>query len=280
MSKWRPTPGAIGAIYVIPDIHGHLEQLELICKRILPLRKSDGGKDKLVFLGDYIDRGPDNYGVIEFLISLKKDYGDQIVFLRGNHEDLLLTALDRSGHDSSVFECSAYSMWIQNGGATTLKQYAEKKLGHSIDPYEFSKSRLSDVIPESHINFLLETEYYHEHEDYIFVHGGCDPNKPLSEQNKIHMMWDRSLFQVVKKFVLSKTDLPWSKTVITGHNYHGPFINEKFMMLDCSVDKKLIIIELNSMEGFEAKLNKKRLVKCSFKETIISKRPAFRKIND
>jgi len=277
MSKWRPVPGAIGAIYVIPDIHGCLEQLELICKRIIPLRRSDGGKDKLVFLGDYIDRGPDSYGVIEFLISLKKDYGDQIVFLRGNHEDMLLTALDKSDHDSSVFESSAYSMWMQNGGAVTLNQYAEKKLGSKINPYEFSKNRLADVIPESHVNFLLETECYHEHDNYIFVHGGCDPNKPLNQQNKLHMMWDRSLFEVVKRFTISNKELPWDKTVITGHNYKGPFINEKFMMLDCSANKKLIVIELNSMDGFEAKIDKKKLVKCSFKQTIISKRPAFRR---
>jgi serine/threonine protein phosphatase 1 len=277
MSKWRPVP--INCLYVIPDIHGCLDQLKLICKRIIPLRKSDGGKDKLIFLGDYIDRGPDSYGIIEFLISLKKDYGDQIVFLRGNHEDMLLTALDKSDHDSSIFESSAYSMWMQNGGAITLKQYAEKKLGSKINPYEFSKNRLVDVIPESHVNFLLETEYYYEYENYIFVHGGCDPNKPLEEQNKVHMMWDRSLFDVVKRFTVIRADLPWDKTVITGHNYVGPFITEKFMMLDCSLNRKLIIIELNSMEGFEAKIDKKKLVKCSFKETIISKRPSVRRVN-
>ena len=57
MSKFRPS---FNSIYVIPDIHGHYDQLKLICKRILPLRKSDGGRDTLIFLGDYIDRGPNS----------------------------------------------------------------------------------------------------------------------------------------------------------------------------------------------------------------------------
>src|SRR5271157_3308563 len=83
MSKWRPSPACI---FIIPDIHGHYSCLNLILKRILPLRI----QDQLIFLGDYIDRGPNSNKVINKLIELKKLFPEQVVFLRGNHEELLL----------------------------------------------------------------------------------------------------------------------------------------------------------------------------------------------
>ena len=79
MSKWRPSEQ--NCIYVIPDVHGAIDPLNKICDRILPLRKSDGGKDKLIFLGDYIDRHVDSHKVIDFCIELEKKYPHQVIFL-------------------------------------------------------------------------------------------------------------------------------------------------------------------------------------------------------
>ena len=117
MSKWRPT--GLNCLYVIGDIHGQLEQLKLICKRIFPLRKSDGGKDVLVLLGDYIDRLPESHLVVDFLIAAKKKYKDQLILLRGNHEQLLIDAMN------SLRDSNKYMRWMNNGGVKGISDSRE-----------------------------------------------------------------------------------------------------------------------------------------------------------
>lgn len=266
MSKWRPSD--LDCLYVIPDIHGNFNQLKLICNRILPLRKSDGIKDKLVFLGDYIDRGEDTPAVLDFLIDIKKKYKDQVIFLRGNHEDMLLGALGKKDEPSSE-EVSNYSMWVQNGGAAAIGQYLEQYWKSDLNPFTLPKSRLPDLIPLKHVKFLESTQYYYEYEQYIFVHAGCNPNVPLEQQDEEFLIWDRSVFKFVLRQLKNKQELLWDKTIITGHNYTGPIVNEKFMMLDCSLKQELIVVELNSMEACIAKYGNKRLIKKLLSETIV-----------
>jgi serine/threonine protein phosphatase 1 len=262
MSKWRPSP--LNCIYVIPDIHGCYSQLQLICNRILPLRKSDGGHDKLIFLGDYIDRGENTPAVLDLLIQIQQQYGDQVVFLRGNHEEMMLAALDRLIiEEPDPLMPSYYSMWIQNGGALAISQYLEQQWQSKEDPFIFPRNRLPDLIPKEHVEFLESTQYFYEFDRYIFVHAGCDPTKPLEQQNQSELVWDRALYN----FARYRSNLPWDKTVVTGHNYNGPFINENFMMLDCSANRQLMAVELNSMEACIAKPGKKRLIKKLLSET-------------
>ena len=244
------------------------------------MRKSDGGKDKLIFLGDYIDRGPDTPSVIEYLIDIKKRFGDQVVFIRGNHEEMLLSILGKSGIDNSMETRSNFSMWIENGGASTIRQYAKYVWNdNDLDSFDFPPSRVSDLIPKDHVKFIEETVFYYEVDHYIFVHAGCDPTLPLKNQDKNELIWNRTQFDYVKR-VLMSGELPWEKTIVTGHNYTGPFINEKYMMLDCSFNEKLLVTELNSMEAFYAKRNKKRLVKISLNDSRYNKKPpASRRVN-
>ena len=119
MSKWRPSKNCL---YVIPDIHGAISKLKLICNRILPLRQNINNKDTLLFLGDYIDRQLDSYRVLDFLIDLKSQYPDQTVFLKGNHEQMLLIAANKVlGRSYSLQDRQhAYKLWIENGGYQTV----------------------------------------------------------------------------------------------------------------------------------------------------------------
>lgn len=262
MSKFRPIP--TDCIYVIPDIHGRSDELQLILDRIIPLRNNINAKDKLIFLGDYIDRGNNSPKVLDILIDLHKKYRDQVVFLKGNHESLLLMSVGRDPPYVDPFKPSPYSVWFKNGGDQTILQYANLAGLDIKNAGTLSQDRAISIINSEHINFLYkETILYHEIDQYVFVHAGCDPFKPLNEQDSEVLMWDRSLFEFVKRMHLNKTELPWDKTIITGHNYTGPYIdqNGKFMMLDCSTRKKLLLLELNSMTGFYAGFGKKRLVK-------------------
>jgi serine/threonine protein phosphatase 1 len=97
--------------YAIGDIHGCLDKLLDLVKRC----QLDAGKQpaKFVFLGDYIDRGPDSRGVVEFLIEVQSQQPGSIICLAGNHEGIALAAVHAGQHE----------LWLRNGGGETLRSY-------------------------------------------------------------------------------------------------------------------------------------------------------------
>lgn len=152
-------------LYAIGDIHGCLTALKKMIVKIEEDMAKNDDNTKIVFVGDYVDRGPDSAGVIEYLESL--NFGDravELVFLRGNHEDFFLEEL-QSGY-------APY--WNQNGGAETKASYYAKG-------WDVSR----------HHTFLKMTELYHKHGPYLFVHANVDPNLKLENQNPKTMIWGR-----------------------------------------------------------------------------------------
>lgn len=254
MSKWRPVKNCI---YVISDIHGMYNELQLILSRILPLRHTGGSFDKLIFLGDYIDYHSSSDKVIDLLVKLKNEYKEQIIFLKGDHETRFLEVLNNCNSDK-------YVKWMDNGGDKTLYGYL-KRFNLDIDnPFLFDRKNIWRIVPQEHLDFLNDLYNYHENDNYIFVHGGCDPLIPLKDQNELLLISDSSVFNNVKKFRKLNIKCPWDKTIITGHNgnkYGKIFIYDKFYMLDGSLSKKIYSIELNSKTGFYSEFNNKRLVK-------------------
>lgn len=154
--------------YAIGDIHGCLDQLQRLVE--LCERDAGEGRSKLIFLGDYIDRGPDSRGVIEFLIDLQKWSPDEIICLRGNHEDLLLNALE--GED-------AEDNWLLNGGDATLESY---RVSRVID------------IPAPHVTWLRSLPLFHDDGRRFFVHAGVHPDRPLDQQRARDLLWIREPF--------------------------------------------------------------------------------------
>lgn len=270
MSRWHPSKEDL---FVIPDVHGNIDLLKKICKRILPLRKSDGIKDKLIFLGDYIDRHVDSHKVIDYCIELEKEYGSQVIFLMGNHELMLLQALNiQPGRNLTLQSMAAtYKMWMENGGYDTIAGYLERagvKEGWTSLP----RSRVSNYIPKEHIDFFTKSLVkYYEIDNYVFVHGGLNPlNSPSGQELEI-LVWDRSLLKFVQNAIQNNMPLVWEKTVICGHSVLSnkqPVIKFNYMMLDCGSPKQLLVAELNSMQAFMAYPDKDRLVKFELKETV------------
>lgn len=148
----------------IGDIHGCRTALETLIGAIDP-RESD----QFVFLGDYINRGPDSRGVIEFLIDFATRH--RCVFLRGNHEVMTLDARA---------ERTKASSWSVVGGGDALRSYGFTGRG---DWWE--------AIPESHWKFLEQTGRYFETGRHIFVHGCLDAELELSEQPDWIIFWER-----------------------------------------------------------------------------------------
>lgn len=169
--------------YAIGDIHGCLDQL----RRLVELceRDTGEGRSKFVFLGDYIDRGSESRGVIEFLIDLQKWSPDEIICLRGNHEDMLLAALE--GEDAEL-------TWRQNGAQTTLRSY---------------KARTPADIPLKHIDWLRSLPLFHDDGMRFFVHAGVHPEKPLDRQRKRDLLWIREPFL--------SSDKDFGRLIVHGH---------------------------------------------------------------
>jgi serine/threonine protein phosphatase 1 len=193
-------------LYAIGDIHGELEKLEDLLE-FLPLR----AEDRLVFLGDYVDRGPDSKGVVDRLIALGRER--DCTFLLGNHEAMFLDFLGWRGR--SYFGGDAF---LLNGGDRTLASYgyfdAEKS---PEEPF---------ALPPGHDEFYRSLTLSHRDGDYLFVHAGLDVD-PRSEDDVDYvlrkarpedLLWNRTL-----------GDLPHrlGVTVIYGHT-PGPDLNVRW----------------------------------------------------
>src|SRR5690554_1425927 len=133
--------------FVFGDIHGCYDELISLLDSINP----HYGEDQLIFLGDYIDRGPNSYKVVKHLMNLQDQYGkDKIILLRGNHEEMAIDSII-SGYVPSV-----------NGYHSTYDDF--KRNGADIKDY---------------LSFLQSLPLYHEDEDAIYVHGGVSPGLPM-----------------------------------------------------------------------------------------------------
>jgi serine/threonine protein phosphatase 1 len=173
-------------IYAIGDIHGHLDSLERLMEKIQP----DLEKDQLVFMGDYIDRGPNSKGVVDYILRLRNAAPRQnVVCLKGNHEAMFLNFL--KGEDMELF--------LLNGGLSTIKEY----WGRNWDQLE------KLVLPPDHEAFFRELPLYYETPDYIFVHGGLKPGVPLEEQDEEDLLWIRG------EFITALDD--FGRKVVFGH---------------------------------------------------------------
>lgn len=139
------------SIVAIGDIHGCVQSLKALWKKLEPYKDHTH-----VFIGDYIDRGPDSKGVVDFLLEVQDER--ESVFLKGNHELMLLNSL------STVNK----KHWILNGGQTTLDSY-NIEYAHGL--------------PDNHLEFYLGLKLYYETDDYFFVHAGHQRVKLLKRVN-------------------------------------------------------------------------------------------------
>ena len=153
----------MGRTLAIGDVHGCLTALDTLLGFVRP-----GPDDQLVFLGDYVDRGPDTKGVLDRLIELRRT--GQVVCLRGNHEVMMLAA--REGWND-------YRFWMTFGGVEALESYAGPDGVATLDD-----------VPESHWHFLrrLCIDWY-ETETHVFVHANLHPELPLDGQPTDSLHW-------------------------------------------------------------------------------------------
>ncbi len=174
-------------VYAVGDIHGHLDLLSQMRDMISEDVKADRReRNVIVYLGDYIDRGPDSRGVVELLLN-EPLVGIEEIHLKGNHEDFMLQFLD----DPLIGE-----QWYLNGGDTTLASYGVERtvMTEGSDRFIAVRDRLRSKLPVEHLAFLRSLAMYHVEGDYLFVHAGIRPGRPMEKQEAHDVMWIRGEF--------------------------------------------------------------------------------------
>ena len=205
-------------IYAVGDIHGRADLLAALLRQIEgDAEASKAEKRTLIFLGDYVDRGPEVRGVIETLVA-GLPQGFAAHFLKGNHEALLLGFLD----DPSTLDA-----WLLNDGDTTMASY-----GVDADALYRARARPSEwrdafaaVLPDAHLRFLRDLELSVSRGDYLFVHAGVRPGVPLAAQTESDLVWIRRPFLDWNE--------PFEKFVVHGHTpAHEPVTRTNRICVD------------------------------------------------
>jgi serine/threonine protein phosphatase 1 len=206
--------------FAIGDIHGcyqELESLLAVCEKVGAAQHA-----RFVFVGDYIDRGPDPKKVIDFLVDRQHRRPDRFVCLRGNHEQMLLAAVDPARSNMDLIN------WLINGGEQTLESYKVD------DP---------SAIPIDHLAWIKTLPLKLVDNHHLYVHAGIRPGVPLSAQNPDDLLWIREPFLscdalVVHGHTPTETGLPDLRAnrlnIDTGAYFGGPLTAAMFSDLERS----------------------------------------------
>jgi len=215
--------------FAISDVHGCAKSFRALVQKKIDL----GPKDELYLLGDYIDRGPDSKDVIDFIIELK-NAGFKVHCLRGNHEDMMLSALNSK---------KDLDLWVYNGGGATLKSFRVQGV---------------DQISVKYINLIKEFDFYLEVDNFLLVHAGLNfrQKDPLTINKD--MLWIRYWTDRINKRWLGNRKIIYGHTPITETRIRADaaIIDKlQFLNIDCGCyyshkeDKgKLCAFELKSQQ--------------------------------
>jgi serine/threonine protein phosphatase 1 len=181
----------VARFFIVGDIHACPQELETLLTS-LALQS----EDRLVCLGDYVDRGPGAREVVELLLGLKAEGVCDMIFLKGNHEDMFLDFLDYPGRYGEAF--------LFNGGNTTIQSYGL--------PATLAGREAAAALPPAHLAFFLSLQTTFPAEETLCVHAGVNPLRPLDQQNEEDLLWIR------QEFIFHPHSFPY--TVVFGHTPH------------------------------------------------------------
>ncbi len=224
--------------WVISDIHGCLNTLRaLVETHIVPTKD-----DTLIFLGDYIDRGPYSMGVLDYVMQLQQQ-GYKVVALKGNHEDFMVKAyLDDKKPKGFLFwkkKNHSKEMWLRYGGKQAMESF-----------------RVSDInlVPELYINWMAELPLYHELDKWFIVHAGLNFEIDNPYEDKKAMLWVREY--KVKPEKIGNRRMVHGHVPVSLEFIHLTLQNESYPFIDldngCYMSNKsgygnLLALELNSL---------------------------------
>lgn len=175
--------------FIIGDVHGHSDLLKRLVDKCRGIAAERGAEARIFTLGDYVDRGPDSRGVIEYLMA-----DDSITCLRGNHEEMMFRAALR--HGGWFAEPGGdLAHWLDNGGVPTLLSYSNRVTPSQPGWDEFVQDFLNgDVVPEKHLKWGMTLPTMHKTKYRLMVHAGLMPGFEPELQNDETLLWIRTKF--------------------------------------------------------------------------------------
>ena len=164
-------------VMAVGDVHGQYDKLKKLMRKI----KFDPAQDKLIFLGDLIDRGPESLQCFDYVMHLQKQHPESVIYLMGNHEREMLDyydALAKTKDELDVRLLNRTSQWLVYGGDKTLPQL--QKLGAKA--------------LQNRLDYARNLPLYYRMGDFYFCHAGVKPGVPLDQQQEKDLIWIRSEF--------------------------------------------------------------------------------------
>ncbi len=233
-------------LFVIGDIHGHADEVSTLLDFLVG-NKGCSEQDQLIFIGDYIDRGPSSRLVIERMLEIRREF-PKTVFLKGNHEEMLLGFLGLGGQYGEYY--------LKNGGATFFESYGIETIG--------SLNSIREQIPESHINFIRNLELGVSLGEFVFVHAGVSPRRALNKQTQEDLLWIREEF--------IQHPHSFGKIVVFGHTaFNQVFLDLPFRIgIDTGVayGNKLSAVELVHGELYQVDVGGRSITQIPLKQLL------------
>jgi len=241
------------ATYAIGDIHGNLDALEDLLEKLLPEIRSE---DTLVFMGDYIDRGPDSKGCLEQIIRLRAVAAFRVVALIGNHEEWMLRTLrDYTSHSwilgMEAFDTIAsYSPQAAEALREELENAGMRLISEKVEiPYGI----FFDLLPPHHFEFLHTLVVYHRTPDALCVHGGLDPLVgPLEQQDTESIIWGTDRFPAEYKGDEVIVYGHWGNAVLNDEGWPGPNMRDNSIGIDPIGTGVLTALKLTGCEVYQS----------------------------
>ena len=175
-------------VLAVGDIHGMYEKLKMLMEQV----RFDPEEDLLVFLGDYIDRGPDPVSCLQYVFDLHRSFPDSVVCLLGNHEVMMSSYLMQKTGSYHALIADYADSWLENGGMDTLRELEKLETG--------KREELVAWVTNLPVSF--------RYEEFFFCHAGFDSHVPLSVQNEFDMLWRRQQWW---------EEYRGDKTIVAGH---------------------------------------------------------------
>lgn len=234
-------------IYAVGDIHGRHDLLDALFEKIVEdaFRFSDNRQMRVIFLGDYVDRGDNSKDVLDRLVLVKERLADQTTFLAGNHEAALLGFLRDPVKNSN---------WLEFGGRQTLVSYgiAPPKSTDNRPELHDVRDSFQQAISD-HLPFLQSLQRYVQSGDVIFVHAGLDPKLPVDRQTDDALLWGNSSF-------LERNGYPDLRVVHGHYDAYDPVITDTRVCVDTGayysgrltairLDDNERLISVNAIDG-------------------------------
>ena len=204
--KARATPPSTGGrlVYAVGDVHGRLDALSPLLHDIAQdaLMTRPAERPLLVFLGDYVDRGPESRQVVDRVLGMQVDGAFEVAPLKGNHEEALLQFLD---------EPAFAATWMEHGGGATLTSYGVQPnaMRSNVEAWVVVRDAFAQALPDKHRRFYKELDLVRVVGDYAFVHAGVRPGVALKDQLERDLLWIRYEFLNDRG--------PFEKVIVHGH---------------------------------------------------------------